>query len=301
MPNIRVDLNGALVEGQTVTFQSPAACAEVTGLNVYYTENGIQVCKTFQFADAHGHNVGSVDLFAAGVLVKVILHLDTLRAYVQNADTNAYLEAKFASLESQIEEGVCVNLGDIRTESELTSALETAYAKMRDTETRTVCFLDTVVDYRYFGVLSRSSANWGSFVGHSPQYYGSEIVKHKVGGEWLDRRGQTIRSGTGAPVGGNNGDIYIQIGAAANAAQILHSAYISGTMSKSVEFSNGMYLVTAHTTANNNSVQLIVYVYSGTLYYTAIKTSDSFTVTTSGQTMTMAVKYGTWLSVVKLS
>lgn len=95
MANIKVTIDYPIVNGQPLTFRSPADCSKVTGLVVYYPEGGTNKSKTFQFADAHGNNVGSIDLFAANVLVKVILDTEANRAYVQNADTNAYLERRF--------------------------------------------------------------------------------------------------------------------------------------------------------------------------------------------------------------
>ena len=95
MANIRVDFPATIVNGQSVTFRSPVDCSQITGLVVYYIENNVVVNRVFQFADAHGHNVGSVNLFAENVLVKVILDTDLNRAYVQNADTNAYIERTF--------------------------------------------------------------------------------------------------------------------------------------------------------------------------------------------------------------
>lgn len=95
MANIRLDLNSHLTDGATLTFRSPADCSEVTGLIVYYREGATTSSRVFQFADAHGNNVGSIDLFAANVLVKVILDTKLNRAYVQNADTNGYLERRF--------------------------------------------------------------------------------------------------------------------------------------------------------------------------------------------------------------
>lgn len=92
MSNIRIDLKEILTHGQTLTFKSPIDCSAVTGLIVYCPEGDPRV---FQFADAHGNNVGSVSLFASNVLVKVIIDMELNRAYVQNADTNAYLENKF--------------------------------------------------------------------------------------------------------------------------------------------------------------------------------------------------------------
>ena len=93
--NIRVDLNAPIRDGTEVVFRSPVDCSQITGLIVYY--NGES--KEFAFADAHGNNVGDIDhLFAENVVVKVILDPETSMAFVQNADTNAYLEGKFASV-----------------------------------------------------------------------------------------------------------------------------------------------------------------------------------------------------------
>lgn len=93
MANIRIDLATTIIDGQGVTFRSPVDCSQITGLIVYYPENGVQTSREFQFTDAHGNNVGDVDhLFAENVLVKVLLDMKLNRAYVQNADTNSYLE-----------------------------------------------------------------------------------------------------------------------------------------------------------------------------------------------------------------
>jgi hypothetical protein len=96
--NIRVDLNYPIKDGTEVVFRSPVDCSQVTGLKVYYREeNGAARSKEFVLADAHGNNVGDIDhLFAENVVVKVILDLTTRMAFVQNADTNAYLERRFA-------------------------------------------------------------------------------------------------------------------------------------------------------------------------------------------------------------
>ena len=97
--NIRVDLNTPINDGTEVVFRSPVDCSQITGLIVYY--NGES--KEFAFADAHGNNVGDIDhLFAENVVVKVILDVTSSMAFVQNADTNAYLEGRFGKLEEQI-------------------------------------------------------------------------------------------------------------------------------------------------------------------------------------------------------
>ena len=101
--NIRVDLNTPITDGTEVVFRSPVDCSQVTGLKVYNKNDGS--CKEFAFADAHGNNVGDIDhLFAENVVVKVILDVTTGMAFVQNADTNAYLEGRFAGVEKSIED-----------------------------------------------------------------------------------------------------------------------------------------------------------------------------------------------------
>lgn len=109
MPNIRLNLQSPIVDGQSITFRSPADCSQVTGLSVYFPDDseseagtGLSSPALFLFADAHGNNVGGKDLFASSVLVKVILDIATMLAYVQNADTNAYLESKFDSLDTSV-------------------------------------------------------------------------------------------------------------------------------------------------------------------------------------------------------
>ena len=99
MSNIRVDVDYALRDGLEMKFRSPVDCSQITGLIVYYPgEDGNITSKVFSLADAHGNNVGDIDhLFAEDVVVKVILDVTTSMAFVQNADTNAYLEAQLAS------------------------------------------------------------------------------------------------------------------------------------------------------------------------------------------------------------
>ena len=102
--NIRVDLNISIKDGTEVVFRSPVDCSQITGLIVYYIgDDGNASCKEFAFADSHGNNVGDIDhLFAENVAVKVILDVTSGMAFVQNADTNAYLEGRFEDLEGKI-------------------------------------------------------------------------------------------------------------------------------------------------------------------------------------------------------
>ena len=96
MANIRVDVNYTIKDGSKIVFRSPVDCSAITGLVVYYpAEDGTAASKEFVLADSHGHDVGDIDhLFAENVIVKVILDVTAGMAYVQNADTNAYLEGR---------------------------------------------------------------------------------------------------------------------------------------------------------------------------------------------------------------
>ena len=96
MANIRVDVNYTIKDGSKIVFRSPVDCSAITGLVVYYpAEDGTAASREFVLADAHGHDVGDIDhLFAENVIVKVILDVTAGMAYVQNADTNAYLEGR---------------------------------------------------------------------------------------------------------------------------------------------------------------------------------------------------------------
>ena len=99
--NIVVNLNYPIKDGSEVVFRSPVDCSQITGLKLYYpAEDGTAASVEFALADAHGNNVGDIDhLFAENVVVKVILDVTSGMAFVQNADTNAYLEARFAEIE----------------------------------------------------------------------------------------------------------------------------------------------------------------------------------------------------------
>ena len=97
MAKIRVDVNYTIKDGSKIVFRSPVDCSAITGLVVYYpAEDGTDTYKEFVLADAHGHDVGNIDhLFSENVIVKVILDVTAGMAYVQNADTNAYIERTF--------------------------------------------------------------------------------------------------------------------------------------------------------------------------------------------------------------
>lgn len=97
MANIRVDVPRTVYNGSEVVFLAPCDCSIITGLSVYYPDqNKQETVSHFVFRDAHGFELSDVDdLFTKGVYVKVILNVTDGFAYIQNADTNKYLEEKF--------------------------------------------------------------------------------------------------------------------------------------------------------------------------------------------------------------
>lgn len=95
MANIKIDVIGELVDGQNVTFQAPCDCTSVTGLKVYYIKSGEKVSKVFTMKDAHGNSLANLNnLFAEGAYVHAILDINNNYAYMQNVDTNGYLESR---------------------------------------------------------------------------------------------------------------------------------------------------------------------------------------------------------------
>ena len=93
MANIRVDVEYTIKNGSEVSFTAPCNCSDITGLKVYHPGGS----KEFTFKDAHGNALtGLGNLFSKGAYVKAILDVTGGSAYMQNADTNAYLEAALA-------------------------------------------------------------------------------------------------------------------------------------------------------------------------------------------------------------
>ena len=104
MAYIRVDMSYTVKNGTNVSFKAPCDCNAVAGLKVYFPNDmGLATNQVFLFTDAHGNNLTGIGhLFAAGAIVKVILNVDDGKAYIQNADTNAYLEAKLEEVKEMV-------------------------------------------------------------------------------------------------------------------------------------------------------------------------------------------------------
>lgn len=96
MANIKLTLPGAPFTGQIVTFTAPCDCDRVTdGLLI-----GGQV---YTIVDANGQcATGKGGRWVAGASVSVILNVEKKLAYIQNADTNEYLEGRFTDLENSL-------------------------------------------------------------------------------------------------------------------------------------------------------------------------------------------------------
>ena len=97
MANINITVDGTLMDGHRVTFKAPCDCTNVEKLKVHYIENGTQKNKLFTMKDSHGKDLNGLgNLFAKGAYVHAILDTVNGFAYLQNADTNSYLEEKIA-------------------------------------------------------------------------------------------------------------------------------------------------------------------------------------------------------------
>lgn len=98
MAKIKVTSKCELYDGMSITFNAPCDCTAVDGLKVYY-ENTSQ---SFSFRDAHGNDLtGYSGLFSEGSYVKVVLDTRRGYAFLQNADTNSYLEERFNKVISE--------------------------------------------------------------------------------------------------------------------------------------------------------------------------------------------------------
>lgn len=103
MANIKLELAHPIIDGQPLSFKAPCDCVAVTGIKVEYPDGDSNVSTVFTFADAHGNDLSGIgNLFVAGAMVRVVLDTNTNKAFIQNADTNAYLEGRFNELEEMV-------------------------------------------------------------------------------------------------------------------------------------------------------------------------------------------------------
>lgn len=99
MANIKITVDGALLDGHKVTFKAPCDCTAVEKLDVYHIKNNTQMHDLFTMKDTHGNELEGIgNLFQAGAYVHCILDTTNKVAYLQNADTNGYIEANLVKL-----------------------------------------------------------------------------------------------------------------------------------------------------------------------------------------------------------
>lgn len=95
---ITVSVDFTVVDGSEIKFKSPVNCSQVTNLFVTCTNESKDY--NFNFVDANGNNIGVIDnVFAEGAVIKVILDVTSSKAFIQNADTNSYIENTFVKKE----------------------------------------------------------------------------------------------------------------------------------------------------------------------------------------------------------
>lgn len=103
MANIKVTVDCPVYDGMVLTVKAPCNCTEITGLVVYYesvTEDTSETTsQVFTFRDAHGYTLSSTgNLFMKNSYLRVILDTTNGYAFIQNADTNEYLERKLSAI-----------------------------------------------------------------------------------------------------------------------------------------------------------------------------------------------------------
>ena len=91
---LSVTIDFSMTDGTEIKFKAPISSSTISGIKVTSTYGGSSSNRTFSFVDAHGNSTVGVELFTSGAVVKIILDTKNNKAYVQNADTNSYLEEK---------------------------------------------------------------------------------------------------------------------------------------------------------------------------------------------------------------
>ena len=102
---ISTTVDFTISDGSELKFKAPVAASQLVGLNINYPdESGNRASKDFIFYDANGNDISNVDdLFAADAVIKTILDVTNGKAFIQNADTNAYLENRFKALTDKLD------------------------------------------------------------------------------------------------------------------------------------------------------------------------------------------------------
>lgn len=132
MAVIKLEIDYPIQDGSTITFKSPCDSTDVTGIKVYYpsiTESEVTtVNKTFAFKDCHLNTVSSLgNLFNNGAYLKAILDVTNGYAFVQNQDTNGYLETKINGLDERITDKILKTNVSVATSAWVSSTAHEDY------------------------------------------------------------------------------------------------------------------------------------------------------------------------------
>lgn len=95
MANIKVKIDYPITDGSKLKFRTPCESTSVEGLVVTYpVKNGVgYAVKNFTFMDAHGKALSGLgNVFTSDVLIEVLLDVTKGSAYIQNANSNTYIE-----------------------------------------------------------------------------------------------------------------------------------------------------------------------------------------------------------------
>lgn len=103
MAKVKIEYDRPLKDGIPLIFKAPCDCTAVDGIRVYYSHEDGEESQEFTFRDTHGNDLEGLDnLFKAGALVVVHVDIVNGHAYIQNADTNSYLEGRFDGKENRL-------------------------------------------------------------------------------------------------------------------------------------------------------------------------------------------------------
>lgn len=173
-----------LYTGKQVTFQTPCASEGLTGLIV----DGV----TYDLVNALGTQLVA-NSFDTGAMVSVIFDMDKRKAYVQNADTNAYLENRFEEVDK-----VFVAEYGVTTYAEISEAYNA----------RKTCFCISGDGLRVLPLRSFTETS-AKFIGFTDSPNKATIITLTASGTWIPAATITmipISGGTmtGALVAQNN-------------------------------------------------------------------------------------------------
>lgn len=92
MANIKIVVDGPLMDGHRVTFKAPCDCVEIEQLNVCHVQNGSQTNSLFTMKDSMGNVLSGIgNLFKSGAYVTAVLDTTNNFAYLQNSCNNGFI------------------------------------------------------------------------------------------------------------------------------------------------------------------------------------------------------------------